>query len=210
MARRWPPAASPTIPRRVAARSAPSDSSLDHDNPLEEVFEDQLALRRPGDPEQDGPDVGAEQRRSVTTEIGKTLPRAVKVVRDRRTARSIADVLLGLGAEAEADLASRPSHHELEGEHDHDDFDTFIVELPVFDSPQRLIDRLAKAAEAHDILRMKGFVDIAGKPMRLLRAGRRRALPASVRSPLGGRRGAPRPAGRDRREGPRQGGASRR
>ncbi|HZY54612.1 MAG TPA: GTP-binding protein, partial [Reyranella sp.] len=65
----------------------------------------------------------------------------------------------------------RPSHHELEGEHDHDDFDTFIVDLPVFDTPQQLVDRLAKAAEAHDILRMKGFVDIAGKPMRLLVQG---------------------------------------
>ena len=80
-------------------------------------------------------------------------------------------VLLGLGAEAEADLASRPSHHDLEGEHDHEDFDTFIVELPVFDSPQHLVDRLVKAAETHDILRMKGFVDIAGKPMRLLVQG---------------------------------------
>jgi cobalamin biosynthesis protein CobW len=77
-------------------------------------------------------------------------------------------VLLGLGAEAEADLASRPSHHDLEGEHDHEDFDTFIVDLPVFDTPQQLVDRLVKVAEAHDILRMKGFVDIAGKPMRLL------------------------------------------
>ena len=80
-------------------------------------------------------------------------------------------VLLGLGAEAEADLAARPSHHDLEGEHDHEDFDTFIVELPVFDSPQHLVDRLVKVAETHDILRMKGFVDIAGKPMRLLVQG---------------------------------------
>jgi cobalamin biosynthesis protein CobW len=80
-------------------------------------------------------------------------------------------VLLGLGAKAEADLESRPSHHELEGEHDHDDFDTFIVDLPAFDSPQAVIDRLTKAAAAHDILRMKGFIDIAGKPMRLLVQG---------------------------------------
>jgi cobalamin biosynthesis protein CobW len=80
-------------------------------------------------------------------------------------------VLLGLGAGAEADLAGRPSHHDLEGEHDHDDFDTFIVDLPAFDSPQMVIDRLTKAAAAHDILRMKGFIDIAGKPMRLLVQG---------------------------------------
>jgi cobalamin biosynthesis protein CobW len=80
-------------------------------------------------------------------------------------------VLLGLGAGAEADLSGRPSHHDAEGEHDHDDFDTFIIDLPVFDSPHSLVDRIARATAAHDILRVKGFVDIAGKPMRLLVQG---------------------------------------
>jgi len=80
-------------------------------------------------------------------------------------------VLLGLGARAESDLANRPSHHDLEDEHDHEDFDTFIIDLPSFASPQALVDRMVKAAEAHDVLRMKGFVEIAGKPMRLLVQG---------------------------------------
>ena len=31
-------------------------------------------------------------------------------------------------AGAEDDLAARPSHHDAEGEHDHDDFDTFVVD----------------------------------------------------------------------------------
>jgi cobalamin biosynthesis protein CobW len=114
--------------------------------------------------------MSSEQRRSVVDEIGRTLSRAVKVV-ETENGKVALRVLLGLGAEAEADLASRPSHHDLEGEHDHEDFDTFIVELPVFQSPQHLVDRLVKVAETHDILRMKGFVDIAGKPMRLLVQG---------------------------------------
>jgi cobalamin biosynthesis protein CobW len=80
-------------------------------------------------------------------------------------------VLLGLGAAAETDLAARPSHHELEGEHDHDDFDTFIIDLPAFASPQDLVDRMTKAAEEHDVLRMKGFAEVTGKPMRLLVQG---------------------------------------
>jgi cobalamin biosynthesis protein CobW len=151
------------------AKQRAEDPSLDHDNPLEEVFEDQLlcadlVILNKSDL------MSGQQRRDVTAEIGRTLPRVVKVV-ESENGRVSVDVLLGLGAKAELDLANRPSHHDNEDEHDHDDFDTFIIDLPAFDSPQVLIDRIAKATEAHDILRVKGFVDIAGKPMRLLVQG---------------------------------------
>ncbi|WP_421994588.1 cobalamin biosynthesis protein CobW [Reyranella sp.] len=151
------------------ARQRAEDASLDHDNPLEEVFEDQLlcadlVILNKADL------LSADQRESVAAEIGRTLPRAVKVV-ETENGRVPVRVLLGLGAEAESDLDRRPSHHDLEGEHDHEDFDTFILDLPTFSSPQQVVDRLVRAAEAHDILRMKGFVDIAGKAMRLLVQG---------------------------------------
>lgn len=151
------------------ARQRAADQSLDHDNPLEEVFEDQLlcadlVILNKADL------MSAEQRRGVAGEIGKTLPRAVKMVEAENGCVPVA-VLLGLGAEAESDLASRPSHHDADGEHDHDDFDTFIIDLPPFRSPQALIERLQETAAAHDILRLKGFVDIVGKPMRLLVQG---------------------------------------
>lgn len=151
------------------ARQRAEDDSLDHDNPLEEVFEDQilcadLVILNKADL------MSADDVASVTGQIGKTLPRAVKVV-EAENGQVPIDVLLGLGAKAESDLASRPSHHELEGEHDHDDFETFIIDLPTFASPQALVDRMVRAAEQHDVLRMKGFVDIAGKPMRLLVQG---------------------------------------
>jgi len=151
------------------ARQRAEDSSLDHDNPLEEVFEDQilcadLVILNKADL------MSADDVASVTGQIGRTLPRAVKVV-EAENGQVPIDVLLGLGARAESDLESRPSHHELEGEHDHDDFDTFIIDLPAFASPQALVDRMVKVADQHDVLRMKGFVDIAGKPMRLLVQG---------------------------------------
>jgi cobalamin biosynthesis protein CobW len=151
------------------ARQRAEDQSLDHDNPLEEVFEDQLlcadlVILNKADLMSDA------ERRDVTAEIGKTLPRVVKVV-ETENGQVPVDVLLGLGAKAEADLAARPSHHDLEEEHDHDDFDTFIIDLPTFESPQVLVDRIAKATAIHDILRVKGFVDIKGKPMRLLVQG---------------------------------------
>ena len=151
------------------ARQRAGDDSLDHDNPLEEVFEDQLqcadlVILNKSDLISDA------EKNAVMTEIGKVLPRAVALVQTRNGQVPV-KVLLGLGAAAEADLAARPSHHDLEGEHDHEDFDTFIVELPAFASPQALVERMAKAAEEHDVLRMKGFVEVEGKPMRLLVQG---------------------------------------
>ena len=155
-------------PEAIAQQRA-GDDSLDHDNPLEEVFEDQLlcadlVVLNKADL------MSAAERRDVTDQIGRTLPKSVKVV-EVQNGKVALSVLLGMGAAAESDLESRPSHHDLEGEHDHEDFDTFIVDLAPVATPQELVDRIAMATSAHDILRVKGFVDIAGKPMRLLVQG---------------------------------------
>ncbi len=102
------------------------------------------------------------------------MPRTVKVV-ETENGKVPIKVLLGLGAEAEADLASRPSHHDLEGEHDHEDFDTFIVDIASIANPDELAKRVATAAEQENVLRVKGFVEVGGKPMRLLPQCRRPA-----------------------------------
>jgi cobalamin biosynthesis protein CobW len=145
------------------------DASLDHDNPLEEVYEDQLLcadlviLNKA-----DLVDAAALQR--VTAVIDATIPRAVKIVATRDGVIDT-DVLLGLAAAAEDDLAGRPSHHDAEEGHDHDDFDSFVLDLPAVADPAELVERLAKIAADHDVLRMKGFAEVAGKPMRLLVQG---------------------------------------
>ena len=151
------------------AKQRAEDPSLDHENPLEEVFEDQLlcadlVVMNKADL------MSIAERKDVADQIGKTLSRAVKIV-EVENGKVPTSVLLGLGAAAEADLAARPSHHDAEGEHDHEDFETFIVDLPVFDTPQHLVDRVKKIAEVHDVLRAKGFADVKGKPMRLLVQG---------------------------------------
>ncbi len=83
-----------------------------------------------------------------------------------------ADVLLGLGVGTEEDIANRKSHHELEHEngeeHDHDEFASFVVELGPVPTPEVFVERLAGAIEQHDVLRLKGFADVPGKPMRLV------------------------------------------
>jgi cobalamin biosynthesis protein CobW len=155
-------------PARIAEQRA-ADPSLDHDNPLEEVYEDQLlcadlVLLNKADL------VEAQRLDALRAEIAATLPRAVKIAATREGVVDV-NVLLGVKAAAEDDLAARPSHHDAEGEHDHDDFDTFVVTVPAARDPDALIDRLSEATRAHDILRIKGFVEVAGKPMRLLVQG---------------------------------------
>src|SRR5271165_2023480 len=155
-------------PARVAEQRR-SDPSLDHDNPLEEVYEDQLmcadlVLLNKADL------VEAQRLDALRAEIAATLPRAVKIAAIREGVVDV-NVLLGVKAAAEDDLAARPSHHDTEGEHDHDDFDTFVVTVPAARDPDALIDRLNEATRAHDILRIKGFVEVADKPMRMLVQG---------------------------------------
>jgi cobalamin biosynthesis protein CobW len=67
-------------------------------------------------------------------------------------------------------MANRLSHHEMEGEvqHDHDDFVTFIVELPDALKKETLLQRINEAIADHDILRLKGFANVAGSQSRLL------------------------------------------
>jgi cobalamin biosynthesis protein CobW len=142
------------------------DTALDHDNPLEEVYEDQLLcadliVLNKADL------MSAEERRSVAGEIGRVISGSVRIV-EVQSGRVSPTVLLGLGVGAEDDIANRFSHHDAEGEHDHDDFESFVIDLKRFETPQTLIEKLAEAAAKHDILRVKGFVEISDKPMRLL------------------------------------------
>ncbi|ACL57131.1 cobalamin biosynthesis protein CobW [Methylobacterium nodulans] len=155
-------------PEALAAQRA-ADRSVDHDNPLEEVFEDQLlcadlVVVNKGDL------LDPESRARVRAEIEAQLPRAVKLV---ETAHGAIDprVLLGLEAEAESDLASRPSHHETEEDHDHDDFESVAIPVGAAGSPDDLAARVARAAEVPGVLRIKGFCAVAGKPMRLVMQG---------------------------------------
>ncbi len=146
-----------------------ADPSLDHDNPLEELFEDQLAcadlvLLSKADLVDDA---GAAKARA---EIAAHLRPGVKML-PIRNGEIGADILLGLHSAAEDDLASRHSHHDAEAEHDHEDFASFSVTLPEAAAPEALLARLAPVIAAHDILRIKGFAAIAGKTMRLVLQG---------------------------------------
>jgi cobalamin biosynthesis protein CobW len=155
-------------PDALAAQRV-GDASVEHDNPLEEVFEDQLLcadlilLNKTDQMD------GAERSR-VLDDIRVHLPRAVKVV-ETTHGRVEPAVLLGLGAAAESDLASRPSHHETEEDHDHDDFESVSISVGTVADPQALAARVERAAEAEGVLRIKGFAPVEGKPLRLVVQG---------------------------------------
>jgi cobalamin biosynthesis protein CobW len=90
---------------------------------------------------------------------------------ETREGRIDPSVLLGLAAAVEDDLAERPSHHDGEEGHDHDDFESFVVDIPPTGDPDGLLVSLSATAETFGVLRMKGFVAVSGKPMRLLVQG---------------------------------------
>ena len=76
-------------------------------------------------------------------------------------------ILLGLGAEAELDAGNRRSNHDGKHEHDHDDFDSFVLEFGELESSKDLDAQLRLVIQNHDVLRMKGFVALKNKSMRL-------------------------------------------
>jgi len=153
---------------KVAAQRA-ADPSLDHDDPLEEVYGDQLQCADLVVLNKTDAMTASEIAR-VTGDIRGALPRPVKIV-PAREGRLPCEVLLGLTAAAENDIANRPSCHDHEAEHEHDDFDTFVVDIAEMAGPTDLIERAKAAAAEFGILRMKGFLAIAGKPARLLVQG---------------------------------------
>jgi cobalamin biosynthesis protein CobW len=148
------------------ARQRAADNALEHDNPIEEVFEDQLTC---ADlvviNKRDLIDAaGADKARAA---IASVVPRAVKVITARAGEVDPA-ALLGLAVGTEDDIENRRTWHDEEAEHDHDDFESFVVALPEIADPDVLSRRIGWLAQSHDVLRVKGFAAVAGKPMRLL------------------------------------------
>ncbi|MCX8279472.1 cobalamin biosynthesis protein CobW [Phyllobacterium sp. 0TCS1.6C] len=154
---------------KVDAQRA-QDESLDHESPLEELFEDQIRAA----------DLIVLNKADLISETGLA---SVKSDVQSRSSRSLnmvpasfgklsTQLLLGLGVGTEEDIANRKSHHELEHEageeHDHDEFESFVVGLGPVADPKPFIEKLKDVIAGHDILRLKGFVDVPGKPMRLV------------------------------------------
>lgn len=157
------------------------DENLDHETPLSELFEDQIACA-------DMIVVNktdlltAEEAEALVSRLKNESRDGVQVVRASMGALPV-DVLLGQGIGAENDLEARHEvhhhhHHDDDEDDDHDDddhhhdhghdeFESFVVTRGEITDPKGFADRVAAIIRDHDILRLKGFVAVEGKPMRL-------------------------------------------
>ena len=159
------------------------DENLDHETPLSELFEDQIACADMIVVNKTDLLEGAEAEALVGT-LRDSSRSGVQVVTTSMGKLPV-DVLLGQGIGAESDLDSRhelhhhhhdhSDEHEHEHEHDHDHhhdhdhdaFESFVVTLGEITDPKAFSDQVSTIISAHDILRLKGFAAVSGKPMRL-------------------------------------------
>ncbi|MEM7716549.1 MAG: cobalamin biosynthesis protein CobW [Cyanobacteria bacterium P01_A01_bin.68] len=147
-----------------------ADDSLEHETPLQELFEDQLAcadlvVLNKTDL------VNQETLAEVKDLVKEELPRVVKIVESHQSEID-SSILLGLQAAVEDNLDKRPSHHDTEEEHDHDDeITSHHVVLDRTFEPQKLKQQLQTLVQQQEIFRVKGFVAVPDKSMRLVMQG---------------------------------------
>lgn len=146
------------------------DDALDHESPLEDLFEDQIHAA----------DLIVLNKADLLDEKALAAVQAEVAARNRRQTRMVvasygnpgAGVLLGLGIGTEEDIENRSSYHELHHEggeaHSHDDFDSFVVSPGPIRDPEAFAGQLKAVIAGHGILRLKGFVDVPEKKMRLV------------------------------------------
>ena len=157
-----------------------ADVGLDHETPLSELFDDQMACA----------DMVVINKTDLMTDADITALIArlksesrpgVQVVRTSMGALPV-DVLLGQGIGAEGDMDARgevhhhhhdddddadDDHDDHHHDHGHDEFESFVVERAEITDPAAFAVQLAQIIKTHDILRLKGFAAVTGKPMRL-------------------------------------------
>ncbi len=147
-----------------------ADENLDHETPIEELFEDQLAcadlvLLTKVDL------VDSETQNQIENWLQKELPKGVKIIPCQNGDIS-PELLLGFNAAVEDNLDSRPSHHDTEAEHEHDDnINSVHLVLEQSFEPKILVEMLQKLMQSQEIYRIKGFVAVPNKSMRLVLQG---------------------------------------
>ena len=146
---------------RIPEHDPTPDPAREHDDPVEEVFDDQLAcadlvVLSKADL------LPAETLATVEARLRAELRPGIRIVRSHGADLSPA-VLIGLSAAAEDDLAARAGHHGAEEEHEHDDFDSFVVRPAPGADLDAIRSGVAAALACPGVLRVKGYAAVGGK-----------------------------------------------
>lgn len=146
------------------------DENLDHETPLSELFEDQIACAdmivvNKADL------LGNASAQELVRKLSHDSRAGVQVIQTTMGELPVS-VLLGQNISAESDLSIRHEihhHHHDDGvdDHDHDAFDSFVITRPEITDQVAFMKVVTQVIKAHNILRMKGFATVSGKPMRL-------------------------------------------
>jgi len=149
-----------TLDEDAVAEQRAKDEGIEHDDPIEEVFEDQLAcadlvVLSKSDL------VTPTQLDEIETKLKAVLRPGVRIVRSKGELAPA--VLIGMKAEAENDMAARVGHHGEEEEHDHDDFDSIVVLPSAAISVEAMRARVSDALGLEGVLRVKGHARISDK-----------------------------------------------
>ena len=149
-----------TLDEDAVAEQRARDEGIEHDDPIEEVFEDQLAcadlvVLSKSDL------VTPAQLTEIEAKLKAVLRPGVNIVRSRGELAPA--VLIGLNAAAEDDMAVRVGHHGEEEEHDHDDFDSIVVTPSTAASVDAMRARVSDALGLEGVLRVKGHARISDK-----------------------------------------------
>jgi cobalamin biosynthesis protein CobW len=149
-----------TLDEDAVAEQRARDAGIEHDDPIEEVFEDQLAcadlvVLSKSDL------VSPEKLAEIELKLKAVLRPGVRIVRSSGALAPV--VLIGINAEAENDMAARAGHHGEEEEHDHDDFDSIVVTPSASVTVDALRARVSDALGLDGVLRVKGHARISDK-----------------------------------------------
>jgi len=143
-----------------------ADPALDHESPIEELFEDQLTC---ADlvvlTKTDLVDAAAMD--GVRGQIAGRIRAGVQTV-EGRAGEVPVDVLFGIVAAAEEDVAARAGHHGVDHDHEHDDFDSFVVLPPAFEDADVARAWVETIVGRADVLRVKGRLAIQNRPAPLV------------------------------------------
>lgn len=152
----------------AVAQQRAADPNLDHESPLQELFEDQLScadlvILSKTDL------VDAAALAAVEVIVAREKREAARIVRSNG-GQVPPSVVIGLASASETDALNRRSHHDDEdhGEEDHDDFESIVVDMPAASSADAAKARVTAVVKLDNVLRVKGFVRVAGKSARLV------------------------------------------